>query len=174
MEAWVQSPTQHHALKDPALPQVWHKSQLPLRFNPWPINFCMRWVQPLKKKRLRSFYFTISGSGIWQVSAGQFFCSMGIYSAGSSAGDEKSTMKSQISLWRAFLSLSLVSWKSSMVAGIQKRTSQVEKLEAADRLKLSLGRSLIRHSIGQAPGPVQIQGGDKQTLPIHGSTKALL
>ena len=33
-------------VKDPALPQLWHRWQLQLRFNPWPRNFHMLQVQP--------------------------------------------------------------------------------------------------------------------------------
>ena len=36
-------------VKDPALPQLWRRSQLQLGFNPWPWNFHMPWVQSLKK-----------------------------------------------------------------------------------------------------------------------------
>ena len=35
LEAQVQSPAQHGELKDLALPQLWHRLQLRLRFNPW-------------------------------------------------------------------------------------------------------------------------------------------
>ena len=38
-------------VKDPELPQLWHRSQLWLRFDPWPGNFHMPWVQPEKKKK---------------------------------------------------------------------------------------------------------------------------
>ena len=38
-EVWVQSLAQHSGLKDPVLPQLWH------RFGPWPGNFHMTWVQ---------------------------------------------------------------------------------------------------------------------------------
>ena len=38
-------------VKDPALPQLWHRSQLLLRFDPWPGNFHMMWVQPKKEKK---------------------------------------------------------------------------------------------------------------------------
>ena len=40
-EACVHSPAWHSGLKDPALPWPWHRSQLQLRFNPWPGNFHM-------------------------------------------------------------------------------------------------------------------------------------
>ena len=38
-------------VKDLALPQLWHRSQLQLRFNPWPRNFHMQWKQKKKKKK---------------------------------------------------------------------------------------------------------------------------
>ena len=38
-------------VKDPELPLLWCRSQLQLRFSPWPGNFCMPWVQPKKKKK---------------------------------------------------------------------------------------------------------------------------
>ena len=38
-------------LKDPALPQLRHRSQLPLKLNPWPGNFHMPWW-PFKKKKI--------------------------------------------------------------------------------------------------------------------------
>ena len=41
---------QHSGLKFPVLPQLWHRLQLQLRFNPWPRNFHTQQVQPLKKK----------------------------------------------------------------------------------------------------------------------------
>ena len=40
-------------VKDLALLQLWHKLQLWFRFSPWPRNFHMPWVQPLKKKKKR-------------------------------------------------------------------------------------------------------------------------
>ena len=36
--------------KDLVLLQLWHRSQLQLRFDPWPGNFHMLWVQLKKKK----------------------------------------------------------------------------------------------------------------------------
>ena len=38
-------------VKDQALPQLWHRLQLRLRFNPWPKNFLMPQVQPNKGKK---------------------------------------------------------------------------------------------------------------------------
>ena len=38
-------------VKDPALLQLWHRSQLWLEINPWPGNFHMLWEQPKKKKK---------------------------------------------------------------------------------------------------------------------------
>lgn len=38
-------------VKDLALPQLCHRLQLWLRFDPWPRNFHMLWVQPFKEKR---------------------------------------------------------------------------------------------------------------------------
>ena len=54
--AWVdaevqgRSLDQRNGLKDLALLQLWHRSQLQLRFNHWPGNFHMSLVRPLKKK----------------------------------------------------------------------------------------------------------------------------
>ena len=45
------SPAQSRGLKDPALPQLWHRLPLQLGFNPWPRNLHMLWVQPFKKKK---------------------------------------------------------------------------------------------------------------------------
>ena len=45
-EAWVQSPAQHCGLRDLVLLQLRRRSQLWLRFNPWPWNFHMAWVCP--------------------------------------------------------------------------------------------------------------------------------
>ena len=50
-EAWIPSPTQHNGLKDLALPQLQHGSQLQLRFSPWLKNFYMLQVWPFKKKK---------------------------------------------------------------------------------------------------------------------------
>ena len=47
------------ALKDPTLPQRWHRLQLWLGFNPWPENFHMPWVWPLKKKKKKDFDTTL-------------------------------------------------------------------------------------------------------------------
>ena len=44
----VPSPAWHSGLKDLALLQLQHKSKLQLVFNPWPRNFHILWVQPLK------------------------------------------------------------------------------------------------------------------------------
>ena len=38
VEVWVGSPAQNRGLKDPTLPQLLQRSQLWLRFNPWPRN----------------------------------------------------------------------------------------------------------------------------------------
>ena len=51
VEVWVQSPAWCRELKDPALLQLWHRSQLRLRFSPWPGNFHMLWEQPFKNKQ---------------------------------------------------------------------------------------------------------------------------
>ena len=37
----VRSPAQHSGLKDPILPQLWHRSYPWVGFNPWPRNFHM-------------------------------------------------------------------------------------------------------------------------------------
>ena len=49
------SPAQSRGLKDPALPQLWHRLPLQLGFNPWPRNLHMLWVQPFKKKKKKMF-----------------------------------------------------------------------------------------------------------------------
>ena len=46
--ARVKSLTGYSELKDSALPQLLCRSQLWLGFNPWPRNFDMLWVWPLK------------------------------------------------------------------------------------------------------------------------------
>lgn len=51
VEAQVQSPAWHSELKDPALPQLQRRPKQQLKFNPWPRNIYMPWVQPLKKKK---------------------------------------------------------------------------------------------------------------------------
>ena len=43
-------PTVAQWVKDLALPQLWCRSQLELRFYPWPGNFRMLWVWPKKEK----------------------------------------------------------------------------------------------------------------------------
>ena len=48
-EVQVQSLAQHSGLKDPALLLVWYRSQLQLGFSPWPGNFLVLQVWPLKK-----------------------------------------------------------------------------------------------------------------------------
>ena len=49
VEAWIQSPAQRSGLKDLALPQLQHRSQLQLRISPQPGSFHMLWVRPFKK-----------------------------------------------------------------------------------------------------------------------------
>ena len=44
-------PGQHDGLKDLALLEPWHRSQLWLRFSPWTGNFHMLWVCPKKKEK---------------------------------------------------------------------------------------------------------------------------
>ena len=51
VEAWVESLLPEYGLKDPELLQLWHSSQLCLGFSPWPGNFHMPWMQPLKKEK---------------------------------------------------------------------------------------------------------------------------
>ena len=41
LETQFQCPAQHSWLNDPVLPQIQHKFQLRLGFNPWPRNFHM-------------------------------------------------------------------------------------------------------------------------------------
>jgi len=38
-------------VKDPALPQLKHRSQLHLGFDPWPRNFHILWVEQKKEKK---------------------------------------------------------------------------------------------------------------------------
>ena len=61
VEARVQSWAWHSGLKDPELPQLWHRSQPWLRFNPRPGNFHMLQgqVQPLKKEKKKRFMWKI-------------------------------------------------------------------------------------------------------------------
>ena len=59
-EERVWSPSKHSELQDPALPQLPHRSQLQLRFNPWPGNFHMPRVRPLKKKEILQMMMIIS------------------------------------------------------------------------------------------------------------------
>ena len=40
-------------VKNLALPQLWHRSQLWLKFDPWPGNFHMLWWPKKKKKILK-------------------------------------------------------------------------------------------------------------------------
>ena len=54
-EARVQSPAGYNGLKDLVTPQLQHRSQLGLGFNPWPRNFHTPWTQPLKKKKKRMY-----------------------------------------------------------------------------------------------------------------------
>ena len=53
VEARVRSLAQHIGLKDPVLKQLQCKSKLQLRFNPWPRNVHVSWVQPFKKRKRR-------------------------------------------------------------------------------------------------------------------------
>ena len=50
-EGQVPSPARCSALKDLVLPQLGCRSQLQLRFNPWPRNIHMLWVRPWKKRK---------------------------------------------------------------------------------------------------------------------------
>ena len=47
-------------VKDLALMQLWCRLQLQLRFNPWPRNLHMLWVQPKKKEKIRLWLKTES------------------------------------------------------------------------------------------------------------------
>jgi len=51
--AQVQSPAWLSGLKDPALWQLWRRSELWLGFSPWPRNVHVLQVEPLKKKKKR-------------------------------------------------------------------------------------------------------------------------
>ena len=45
------NPQPAQQIKDPALTQLWHRSQLWLRFNPWPRNFhVLHWCGQKRKK----------------------------------------------------------------------------------------------------------------------------
>ena len=46
-------------IKYSALLQLWHRSQLRLRFNPWPGNFHLPWLQPKKKGKKENSYVVI-------------------------------------------------------------------------------------------------------------------
>ena len=50
-EARAQSPAQHSGIKNLALPQSQHRSQMKFRFGPWPSKFHVLQVWPLKKKK---------------------------------------------------------------------------------------------------------------------------
>ena len=56
----VQSLAQHHGLKDPALLQLWPRSQLWLRSDPWPGNSICHGVVIKEKKNKR--YQKVSGN----------------------------------------------------------------------------------------------------------------
>ena len=47
----VRSLALHRGLKDPALPQLWHRLQLCLRNEPWPRNLICFGVAKKKKKK---------------------------------------------------------------------------------------------------------------------------
>ena len=49
-------PTVVQWVKDLAFLQLWHRSQLWLRFAPWPGNFHMLWVQPKNKNKNKIKY----------------------------------------------------------------------------------------------------------------------
>ena len=49
-EAWVQSPAQGRGLKDQVLLQLWHRSQMWLKFIPWLGNFHVLWAWLCKNK----------------------------------------------------------------------------------------------------------------------------
>ena len=66
VEMWVWSSAQHSGLKDTMLPQLCCSLKLQLRFSPWPRNFHMLWVLPLKKKSKRKI-ITISLLGSWSL-----------------------------------------------------------------------------------------------------------
>ena len=53
-------------VKDPALLQLWHRSQLWLGFNPWPGNLHMSQVWLLKKKKIaKLLLLNLKESIIW-------------------------------------------------------------------------------------------------------------
>ena len=60
---WLRSLQRHRfnpqpgTLKDPSLLQLWHGSQLQLRFDIWPRNFHMLKVQHLKKKKKKDWVY---------------------------------------------------------------------------------------------------------------------
>ena len=57
------TPSLHSGLKDLALPQLLLRSQLRLRVNPWPGNFRMLQVQPLKNNENQSEIEVAEGQG---------------------------------------------------------------------------------------------------------------
>ena len=50
----VRFPGPEQWIKDPVWPQLWHKSQMRLRFNPWPGNFHMPQVWPKEEKKKKA------------------------------------------------------------------------------------------------------------------------
>ena len=53
VEVQIRSLAWRSGLEDPTLPWLLHRSQLGLRFIPWPGSFHILWVQPLKRKERR-------------------------------------------------------------------------------------------------------------------------
>ena len=53
---WVWGPAWCSGLKDLALPHLQHRSKLQLGLGPWPGNFHMPQVQPLKRKEKKLIY----------------------------------------------------------------------------------------------------------------------
>ena len=65
-------------VKDLALPQLWHRLPLWLRFDPWPGTFHMPWVQLKKKKKIRlllnTFMFIIKmNNNIYPICAIDYY-----------------------------------------------------------------------------------------------------
>ena len=64
VEVQVQSPAHCSGLKDLALPQLWHRWQLQLKFNPGPENFCIPEAQLWRKEWKGNREFIVSRTAL--------------------------------------------------------------------------------------------------------------
>ena len=73
VKAWVRSMAWDSGLKDPALPQLWCRSQLWLLFNPWTGSRCShekkKYVALLIDNKIKSFNVAFEMS-FWEFSCG--------------------------------------------------------------------------------------------------------